>query len=277
MLAEDCGVLPREGAQDLIELLAREKLAASPSSCRAADEVLQGLAARGWVEERTLELVRTRYSSQPPVSTEYLSAVELMLEVAAARENIVNDLSFRAASYGVELPKEIHLNMLRADRVGCDLFADAVRKTEALLCSFDGPSCDELARDLLAHCLRRGDRSIEPEVVNDFLTKTRPVSRFRTHEFEPEPVFVMAIDRGWIHEKERRQVKEFISSKPRAAWRIMHALDALRNELNYRSQLLRKLQQNGTPIPDSINVLKDVVSKAASSQFTRLVSDLKKS
>ena len=293
MLAVDCGALPHEGTQDLIEQIAREKLASSPSSCRGADEVLQGLAARGWVEERAIELVRTRYSSQPPVSTSYLSALELTLEVAARRENIVNDLSLRAASYGVELPKEILLNMLRADHEGCYLFADAVRNTEVLLCSFDGPSCDELARELLAYCLKRSDRSIkpeadrsiepeadrsiEPEAANDFLTRTRRVSRFRTDEFNPKLVFDMAIERGWMCETDRRQVKQFISSKPNAAWPIMHALEALRTEINHRAQLLGKLQDKGTPIPESINLLKDVVSKAASSHFTRLVNDLKNS
>lgn len=275
MLAEDCGALPREGMQDVVEQIAREKLASSPGSCGDADTILQGLAARGWVEARALELVRTLISSQQPISTPYLSALELTLEIATRRENLVNELSLKAASYGIELPKEMRPNMLRVDGEGCGLFEDAVRKTESLLFSFDGPNCDKLAQDLLAYCLKRSDRSIEPEAVNGFLTSTRRVSRSRIDEFNPKSVFDMAIDRGWMGEKDRRHVKEFIFSKPSLAWPIMHALDALRIELNHRALLLRKLQEKGIPIPESINALKDVVSKPASNHFTRLVNNLK--
>jgi hypothetical protein len=275
MLTEDCRTALHEEATNPLDELAHKRVASSTPSARSTDEILQDLQARGWIEGRTLDLITTRFSTQPPVSPMYLGALECLLQEAAEREDKVDNLSRKASSYGLVLPVDLLSTVARLDQIGSDRFAAAVQRTESLLRSFEGPSCDDLARDLIAFCLQRGYAESKLELVNEFLAITPKLSRGLTEEIlKTQPIFDTAIERGWLLPEESRSVKEFLSNRPHLAWPIIHALKAIRAEIFQRSQAIRILETKGLPIPEGIGRLKDVASNAASSQFLKLLNGI---
>ncbi len=277
ILAEGHEDVSGEGADDPVGKLIQERLTSTPTCGRRADEIMGAIVARGWITAPRIELFKNCCESPSPAAVSWLGVLDNTLRIATEREDIVARLTRKGASYGLDLSQELNGSMLRLDREGSALFEEAVRKTEALLHSFEGPSCHELARDLLTVCIKPGDKSIKPEAVNDFLTQGRRVSRLSTDQFSPKLVFDTAIEQGWMQVSETALVKRFLLKKGDSAWPIMHALKALRLELNHRSQILQDLEKRGIQIPESINILKDVVSRAATVQFVRLVNDLKNS
>jgi hypothetical protein len=158
--------------------------------------------------------------------------------------------------------------------VGTELPPNADRRFGFSTPVFEGESCHDLARALFAYCVNQGSGTVQFETVNDFLTQGPIMLRRRTGEFNPRPLFAAAIELGWLEEADRRQVKVFLSSKGDLGWPVMHALDALRKELNYRARQIRELQQKAIEIPERINQLRDLVSSSASAEFSHLVTIL---
>jgi hypothetical protein len=248
MLTEDCRTALHEEATNPLDELAHKRVASSTPSARSTDEILQDLQARGWIEGRTLDLITTRFSTQPPVSPMYLGALECLLQEAAEREDKVDNLSRKASSYGLVLPVDLLSTVARLDQIGSDR---------------------------IAFCLQRGYAESKLELVNEFLAITPKLSRGLTEEIlKTQPIFDTAIERGWLLPEESRSVKEFLSNRPHLAWPIIHALKAIRAEIFQRSQAIRILETKGLPIPEGIGRLKDVASNAASSQFLKLLNGI---
>jgi hypothetical protein len=275
MAAEDCETLQHEASRDPVDRMVRERLALPVGCGKSAEEVFQELSAREWVPQKLIELATQRCSTPSPISTSFVGAIAQIVQMAIERENIVERLSQQTTSYGLKLPNELKVTMSRVDTEGSLLFQESVAKCRSLLSAFDGPSCHDLGRALLAGCLRKGTPSVQPEAVNEYLTKGPRVSRHCRAEFNPKVIFDMAITHNWMHVTDRRHVKEYICRKPHVAWPIMHALKAIYGEINSRARVIRELTEGGAEVPQSIYVLKDVVSRAASNQFVRLVDEVR--
>jgi hypothetical protein len=234
MLSAEHTATSSEGAQDPIGQVARKTLACHSISSKTAAQVVEELSARGWIEAGTAQLAKESLSSQSTTSTPYLSALGHTLQVAAEREQTVSNLTQKVSTYGCELPQEIKETMFRADREGSELFTTAVRKTEAEVRSLES---DALARALVAPCIKRGVTLVDPEKVNDSLTRAKRISRRNSEELpipDTRATLEMAVKRGWISQTDTRTIKGFLCDKPRVGWPIMHALNALRIEQNHR-------------------------------------------
>jgi hypothetical protein len=268
-------VVWRNGVEPSIVQLLDQKILQMQKGFHGQQDIVEGLLKRQWLDSARMPLVRDCLSEDSELSNSSLQALGALLHIAKERELLVDELFRRASSYGLEVPHEVSRNMYQLDEKGSSLFTSAVQRYESFLSSFEGPTCDELAKALLARCLRKQSAPAEPEDVNVFTTQRFRASRSQIlvlSESARKTIFNSAIARGWMFPTDGWTVKCFLSAKPRIGWPIMHALNALCQEIRRRDELLCKIKQNGEPIHEGIERLKDVVSKAATDQFYRLVS-----
>lgn len=251
--------------------VARAWIADAPEVTRSAGDILYAASKRGWLNESHIALFTGEDLRTSPEVQRGVSAIASLLQEFSQREQVVSGLLEKAARYGVDLPVNLKASASGVDKKGSKLFASSVRTSKAFLRQFE---VDEVAGRLVATCLRLRGASGRPEDVNDFITSGRRVSRHDRDEFEPKLVFEMAIDRGWMEVSDRRDVKTFIFHNQKRGWPIMHALEAIRREINHRTQVIAELGKQGIEIPEALYELQNIATREASNQFMALAREL---